>query len=169
MQAVGGERTATCSWRWIAIPEQPRGDACLIARGFGSVLFNLLSNACKFTKKGEIRFEMVRQRRRRPGTGLTFRSDRYGDRHDIGKRAARRSFRAFVQAETRPGAEVRRHGPGTYLDQGLLRAARRPVIRPERGRGSTFLVRLPAEGTNPEWDSVAGQVGDAIVPAGGSP
>jgi GAF domain-containing protein/DNA-binding response OmpR family regulator len=106
-------------------------------------LFNLLSNACKFTERGTVTLTVGRERTsaddwltfavRDTGIGMT--SEQMG-----------RLFQEFGQAD----ASVARRFGGTGLGLALSRRLCRMmggdiVVESEPGRGSTFTVRLPAE------------------------
>ncbi|HKX02301.1 MAG TPA: GAF domain-containing protein, partial [Methylomirabilota bacterium] len=105
-------------------------------------LFNLLSNACKFTDRGTVSLavsretadgcEMVVFRVSDTGIGMTL--------EQLG-----RLFEAFSQADA---ATTRRYG-GTGLGLALSRRLCRMMggdvsVESEAGRGSTFTIRLPA-------------------------
>jgi len=105
-------------------------------------LFNLLSNACKFTERGTISLRVARETSadgdwmtfavRDTGIGLT--------PEQIG-----RLFEEFSQAD----ASVTRKYGGTGLGLALSRRLARMMggdiaVESEAGRGSTFTMRLPA-------------------------
>jgi GAF domain-containing protein/CheY-like chemotaxis protein/anti-sigma regulatory factor (Ser/Thr protein kinase) len=106
-------------------------------------LFNLLSNACKFTERGTITLAVTRERR--DGVdGLVF------SVHDTGigmtPEQVARLFEAFSQADA---ATTRKYG-GTGLGLALSRRLCRMMggdvtVESEAGRGSTFTIRLPVE------------------------
>jgi signal transduction histidine kinase/DNA-binding response OmpR family regulator len=105
-------------------------------------LFNLLSNACKFTERGTVSLTVTRET---AGTEDWF----YFAVRDtgIGMRAdqMRRLFQEFSQADA---ATTRRYG-GTGLGLALSRRLCRMMsgdvtVESEPGRGSVFTVRLPA-------------------------
>ena len=109
-------------------------------------LFNLLSNACKFTEKGVIRLEVRGQKSEinSPlGTLLFIVSDT-----GIGITAEQmnRLFEAFAQADA---STTRKYG-GTGLGLAISRNFCRMMggdlaVASEPGKGSTFTVTLPAE------------------------
>jgi signal transduction histidine kinase/CheY-like chemotaxis protein len=106
-------------------------------------LFNLLSNACKFTERGTITLAVTREPLAgRPG--LRF------DVHDTGigmtPEQLARLFEAFTQADA---ATTRKYG-GTGLGLALSRRLCQMMggdvtVESQHGRGSTFTIRLPAE------------------------
>jgi GAF domain-containing protein/CheY-like chemotaxis protein len=118
-------------------------------------LFNLLSNACKFTDRGTIALAVARETSGGQDS-MVFRVSDTG----IGMTPEQlaRLFEAFSQADA---ATTRKYG-GTGLGLALSRRLCRMMggdvtVESEAGRGSTFTIRLPAE--------VAEAV-EAPVPAG---
>src|SRR5262249_35194467 len=104
-------------------------------------LFNLLSNACKFTEGGTIRLEVVREDRE--GSWLTF---RVADTA-LGLTTAHpgKLFEPFAQMD--PSA-TRRFG-GTGLGLAITRQFCEAMggditVDSQPGVGSTFVIRLPA-------------------------
>jgi GAF domain-containing protein/CheY-like chemotaxis protein len=105
-------------------------------------LFNLLSNACKFTEQGTVALTVIRDAT--PAQDwLVFGVADTG----IGMTAEQlaRLFEAFIQADA---ATTRRYG-GTGLGLALSRRLCRMMggdvtAASEAGRGSTFTIRLPA-------------------------
>ena len=106
-------------------------------------LFNLLSNACKFTERGTISLAVAREAKgaqdwmvfRVSDTGIGMTPDQLA-----------RLFEAFTQADA---ATTRRYG-GTGLGLALSRCLCRMMggdvtVESEAGRGSTFTIRLPAQ------------------------
>jgi signal transduction histidine kinase len=116
------------------------------------ILFNLLSNACKFTENGEIallaglRGGTVELRIRDTGIGIT-------------PAQAAKLFQDFTQADS---STTRKYG-GTGLGLSLSRRFARMMggditVESEFGKGSTFTYRFPPGGPSGET---------AEVPAGG--
>jgi PAS domain S-box-containing protein len=110
-------------------------------------LFNLLSNACKFTQQGKVTLA-VAQQADAAGDFLTFTISDTG----IGMTAEQMSrlFQEFTQAD----AETTRKYGGTGLGLALSRRLCRMMggdisVTSEHGRGSTFVVRLPVRAGNP--------------------
>jgi PAS domain S-box-containing protein len=111
-------------------------------------LFNLLSNAAKFTERGRISLEAIRE----PVDGadwLTFRVSDTGigmTPEQMGK-----LFQAFSQAET---STTRKYG-GTGLGLAITRRFCRSLggdvaVESEYGVGSVFTIRLPAQVNAPK-------------------
>ena len=106
-------------------------------------LFNLLSNACKFTDQGMITLAVAREATDGRETMVFHVTDT-----GIGMTSEQlaKLFEAFSQADA---ATTRRYG-GTGLGLALSRRLCRMMggdvtVESESGRGSTFTVRLPAE------------------------
>jgi len=107
------------------------------------VLFNLLSNACKFTEKGVIRLE-ARRTRRKGADWVEFRVTDTG----IGMRPEQleRLYRPFTQADA---STTRKYG-GTGLGLTISREFCQMMggslsAESEFGKGSAFTVRLPGD------------------------
>jgi signal transduction histidine kinase/CheY-like chemotaxis protein len=106
-------------------------------------LFNLLSNACKFTERGVVSVTVVREPAA-DGDTLVFAVSDTG----IGMTPTQmaRLFEEFGQADA---STTRRYG-GTGLGLALSRRLCRMMggditVASEAGRGSTFTIRLPAD------------------------
>ena len=107
------------------------------------VLFNLLSNACKFTDHGFVRLEA---RRVRTGSGdwVEFRVGDTGIGMTPGQ--IERLYRPFMQADA---STTRKYG-GTGLGLAISRRLCEMMdgsltVESELGKGSTFTVRLPGD------------------------
>jgi signal transduction histidine kinase/CheY-like chemotaxis protein len=130
-------------------------------------LFNLISNAAKFTKQGRITLDVRRSPGQGDGEWLEFRVSDTG----IGMTPAQMSklFEAFGQAE----ASTTRNYGGTGLGLAITRHFCRMLggdvtVESEHGRGSTFTLTLPADHDERAGLRVAGapQVVDAGMPGG---
>jgi signal transduction histidine kinase/DNA-binding response OmpR family regulator len=111
-------------------------------------LFNLLSNACKFTQQGTITLEVAREavdgvawiRFRVTDTGIGMTPEQMG-----------RLFQAFAQADV---STTRQYG-GTGLGLAITRHFCQMMggditVESVTGRGATFTIRLPAEVVDPK-------------------
>jgi PAS domain S-box-containing protein len=112
------------------------------------VLFNLLSNACKFTEDGLVRLE-ARRIRRKGSEWVEFRVTDTG----IGMSAEQldRLYRPFMQADV---STTRKYG-GTGLGLAISREFCQMMggtlsAESELGKGSAFTVRLPGDPAAPE-------------------
>lgn len=111
------------------------------------VLFNLLSNAGKFTEEGTVELEAKRERRHGVDV-LVFRVSDTG----IGMSAAQleRVFTPFVQGDASLTRRFGGTGLGLALSQHLARALGGGIsVKSAEGEGSTFVVELPAEAPAP--------------------
>ena len=103
------------------------------------ILLNLLSDACKFTKEGEVKLRARRVRwprldRDRPG--------RRRHRHDAG--AASELFEEFTQADAATAQRFGGTGLGLAITRKLARMMGGDVtVASQPGKGSVFTVRLP--------------------------
>jgi PAS domain S-box-containing protein len=140
-------------------------------------LFNLLSNAAKFTEKGTITLTVQKDREVGEGTARLIGEDENGDNTFI-LHPSRKTFILFKVSDTGIGmtAEQMKHlfqafsqadasTTRRYGGSGLGLAISRRIcqflggditVESEPGRGSTFIIRLPVETVEPEL---------AIVPA----
>jgi CheY-like chemotaxis protein len=106
-------------------------------------LFNLLSNACKFTEKGVIGFRVNREGQS-DAASLVFEVFDTG----IGMTQAQlaKLFKAFTQADVSTTRKYGGSGLGLAITRYFCRMMSGDVqVRSELGKGSTFSVRLPAE------------------------
>ncbi len=127
-------------------------------------LFNLLSNACKFTDRGTVSLAVVRE----AGDGQDWLAFRVSD-SGIGMTSEQlaKLFEAFTQADA---ATTRRYG-GTGLGLALSRRLCRMMggdvtVESEAGRGSAFTIRLPAHVAEPAEEPAPAATGSASVPPG---
>ena len=106
------------------------------------ILLNLLSNAAKFTENGTISLSVERDSPE-PGGTIVFRITDTG----IGMTPAQieRLFEAFTQAEASTTRTYGGTGLGLAITRNFCRLLNGDVnVSSERGKGSTFTVRLPA-------------------------
>jgi GAF domain-containing protein len=127
------------------------------------ILLNLLSNACKFTKQGEV---ALRVRKVVDGrNGIEFAVADTG----IGMTAEQQAklFEEFTQADSSTAQRYGGTGLGLAITRKLARMMGGEVaVASEPGKGSVFTVRLPGGGGAPARSSsedVKPQAGDAGV------
>jgi signal transduction histidine kinase len=107
------------------------------------ILLNLLSNACKFTKEGEVRL-----RARRVGNGHETIELAVADT-GIGMTGEQlgKLFQEFSQAEAATAKKYGGTGLGLAITRKLARMMGGDVtVASEPGKGSVFTVRLPGSG-----------------------
>ena len=105
------------------------------------VLFNLLSNACKFTEKGTITLEVTREAAS-DGPWILFRVTDTG----IGMTSEQKAkiFKAFSQADTSLNRKYGGTGLGLIISKRFCQMMGGDVTAESRqGIGSTFTVKLP--------------------------
>ena len=122
------------------------------------VLFNLLSNASKFTERGTIALEVLREAAATPegGEWVVFRVADTG----IGMTPEQRGrlFAAFTQAEASTSQKYGGTGLGLAISRRFCQMMGGDItVESEAGTGSTFTVRLPASVAEPEPESLAGR------------
>ena len=127
-------------------------------------LFNLLSNAMKFTKDGRVTFEATRLaspdrlRFRVSDTGIGMTPDQIS-----------KLFRPFTQADSSTARDYGGTGLGLAITKhfcGMLGG--NVAVESEPGRGSTFTITLPADAgsvaaTSPETLPDAGVLGTVLI------
>jgi signal transduction histidine kinase len=104
------------------------------------ILFNLLSNACKFTKEGEVKLRARRVRNGRDWIEVSV-SD-----SGIGMTAEQQAkvFEEFTQADATTAQRFGGTGLGLAITRKLARMMGGDVtVASEPGKGSVFIVRLP--------------------------
>jgi signal transduction histidine kinase len=108
------------------------------------ILLNLLSNACKFTKEGEIKLAA-----RKVGNGSSFVEFAVSDT-DIGMTCEQQAklFEEFSQADRTTAQHFGGTGLGLAITRRLARMMGGDVtVTSEPGKGSVFTVRLPGGAT----------------------
>ena len=129
------------------------------------ILFNLLSNACKFTQGGEVRLQVLRP----PGSDdLVFEVRDTGIGMDEAQLA--RVFDAFVQADDATTRAYGGTGLGLTLTRHLCRLLGGDVaVRSTPGAGTTFTVHLAVDLQAQREPEAAADTPDSIrVPKGGA-
>jgi signal transduction histidine kinase/CheY-like chemotaxis protein len=117
-------------------------------------LFNLLSNASKFTKNGAITLEAAREISAMKGDWIVFRVSDTG----IGMTPEQqdRVFEAFSQADASTARDFGGTGLGLTITKTFCRMMGGDVaLTSEPGKGTTFIIRLPTEVREPNAESVA--------------
>ncbi len=121
------------------------------------ILFNLLSNASKFTEKGTITLDISSQMRKREewvifkisDTGIGMTSDQLG-----------KLFQAFSQADVSTTRKYGGTGLGLVISRRLSQMMGGEItVESEQGKGSTFTIQLPRYMREP------GEKEEAPVPA----
>ncbi|MDP6346250.1 MAG: response regulator, partial [Alphaproteobacteria bacterium] len=128
-------------------------------------LFNLLSNACKFTENGVISLA-VERRREDEGDRFDFRVGDTG----IGMTPEQleKIFEAFTQADSSTTRNYGGTGLGLAITRKFCEMLNGDVTASsEPGQGSSFLVRLPAQAraAEPDAEAAEGREGEAIPAA----
>jgi PAS domain S-box-containing protein len=107
------------------------------------VLFNLLSNACKFTSKGQVSLAVARSAAD-GADWVTFTVTDTGRGIKVEELA--KIFQPFVQGDSSTQRQYGGTGLGLAISQRFCRMMGGEItVRSEWGKGSTFTVRLPAE------------------------
>jgi signal transduction histidine kinase/DNA-binding response OmpR family regulator len=112
------------------------------------VLFNLLSNACKFTTQGTITLAVTREAVA-GSDGLTFRVSDTG----IGMTSEQMAklFQAFSQADISTTRQYGGTGLGLAITRHFCQMMRGAItVESAVGQGSTFTIRLPTEVIDPK-------------------
>jgi signal transduction histidine kinase/CheY-like chemotaxis protein len=130
------------------------------------ILFNLLSNACKFTDHGTIRLDV--DRRIEDGQDwICFRVSDTG----IGIAAKQREnlFKEFAQADTSIARKYGGTGLGLAISYKFVQLMKGRIgVESDLGKGATFIAELPAqvrtEASDPARPDVAGNSAPAASP-----
>ena len=136
-----------------------RGDLTKVRQA----LFNLLSNACKFTDHGDVSLTVARDGHdwvvfRVTDTGIGMTPEQLA-----------RLFEAFTQADAATTRKFGGTGLGLALSRRLCRMMGGDVTaESEAGRGSAFTIRLPARVAEPEQDGGATAEPPGAVPGIGT-
>jgi signal transduction histidine kinase len=104
------------------------------------IVHNLVSNALKFTERGEVVVRIARE-------GPQVRVDVHDTGPGIPPHAQQRVFEMFERLETPGAPRVAGVGLGLYIVRGLVQMMGGTIaLSSEPGRGSCFTVRLPIGG-----------------------
>ncbi|MGR9108035.1 MAG: response regulator [Gammaproteobacteria bacterium] len=117
------------------------------------VLFNLISNACKFTENGVI----ILETRHAQGNGKEWLEFAVSDTGiGISEEQLNKLFQAFSQADAAIGQKYGGTGLGLAISQHFCQMMGGEItVESAPGRGSTFRVRLPVDGRK---DGLASQL-----------
>src|SRR5262249_16271223 len=107
-------------------------------------LLNLLSNACKFTKQGDVRLSVKRLKDDgKPWLEFSVADSGIG----MTPQQMEKLFQEFTQADATTSRQFGGTGLGLAITRRLCRMMGGDVtVTSELGKGSTFTIRLPAEG-----------------------
>jgi signal transduction histidine kinase/ActR/RegA family two-component response regulator len=129
-------------------------------------LFNLLSNACKFTERGRIDLEVDRSEDgwfqfavRDSGIGMT-------------REQCARAFESFTQADSSIASRYGGTGLGLTITRKFCEMMGGSIaVESEVGKGTTFTIRLPAEVVEPVAGATvpSASAGAAAAPTGVDP
>ncbi|MBI3948807.1 MAG: response regulator [Armatimonadetes bacterium] len=111
-------------------------------------LFNLLSNACKFTKEGDVTLNVRREGESRGAEWIVFSVSDTG----IGMTHEQMAklFQAFTQADSSTTRQFGGTGLGLAISRHFCQMMGGDIsVASEPGKGSTFTIRLPAEVSPP--------------------
>jgi signal transduction histidine kinase/CheY-like chemotaxis protein len=131
-------------------------------------LFNLLSNASKFTKNGKITLEAAREISPTKDDWIVFRVSDTG----IGMTPEQqdRVFEAFSQADATTARDFGGTGLGLTITKTFCRMMGGDVaLTSEPGKGTTFTIRLPTEVPEPKAESAAASGPSAALNMEGTP
>jgi signal transduction histidine kinase/CheY-like chemotaxis protein len=131
-------------------------------------LFNLLSNASKFTKNGKITLEAAREISPTKADWIVFRVSDTG----IGMTPEQqdRVFEAFSQADSATARDFGGTGLGLTITKTFCRMMGGDVaLTSEPGKGTTFTIRLPTEVREPKAESAAASESSAAPNMEGTP
>ena len=126
-------------------------------------LFNLLSNATKFTKNGKITLEAARENSSTQGNWIVFRVSDTG----IGMTPEQqeRVFEAFSQADASTARDFGGTGLGLTITKTFCRMMGGDVsLTSAPDKGTTFIIRLPTEVREPTAEPAAASESIAVPP-----
>jgi PAS domain S-box-containing protein len=112
------------------------------------ILFNLMSNACKFTKSGVITLRVTREIRK---SNDWFRFDVIDTGIGMTQEQLGRLFQAFTQADASTTRQYGGSGLGLVISRKFAQMMGGDIsVKSEEGKGTTFTVLLPVDMSVPE-------------------
>jgi two-component system sensor histidine kinase RpfC len=136
-------RTKGLSFRIVVSPDLPFlviGDMTRIRQ----VLSNLLSNAAKFTEKGQVTLKVLRESE--DGSGLVVRFEVTDTGIGMSEEQRKRIFDRFTQADASITRKYGGTGLGTTISKELVELMGGQIgVESSPGRGSTFWFTVPLE------------------------
>jgi signal transduction histidine kinase len=131
------------------------------------VLFNLLSNACKFTRQGTVALEITRQAEEGGAEWVMFRVSDTGI--GISREQREKLFQAFAQADASTARQYGGTGLGLAISKKFCQMMGGDIgVESEVGQGATFTIRLPLEVSDLQSVAAPRYPGAESVPQEGS-
>jgi adenylate cyclase len=128
--------------RLVVETQENLGTITLDPMRLRQILLNLLSNACKFTKHGEVKLRACRVRNGRDWIELAVADSGIG----MTPEQQSKLFEEFAQVHTTTAQRFGGTGLGLAITRKLARMMGGDVtVTSEHGKGSVFTVRLPGE------------------------
>jgi signal transduction histidine kinase len=130
--------------RLVLDSQESMGAVTLDAMRLRQILLNLLSNACKFTKEGEVKVRASRVSNGRDWIELSVSDTGIG----MTSEQQAKLFEEFSQADASTAQRFGGTGLGLAITRKLARMMGGDVtVASESGKGSVFTVRLPSSAT----------------------
>lgn len=131
------------------------------------VLFNLLSNACKFTRQGTVALEITRQAEEGGAEWVMFRVSDTGI--GFSREQREKLFQAFAQADASTARQYGGTGLGLAITKKFCQMMGGDIgVESEVGQGATFTIRLPLEVSDLQSVAASRYPGAESVPQEGS-
>jgi signal transduction histidine kinase/ActR/RegA family two-component response regulator len=124
------------------LPEMFNGDQLKISQ----ILINLIGNAIKFTKDGDIWVRVIQLNKK--GAGHTIRLEIEDNGIGITKEKQESMFESFAQGSVQINRKYGGTGLGLSIVKGLVKILKGKIyLKSELGKGTTFFVEIPLEET----------------------